>query len=240
MSQTTEGATSGLSASGAEGTVEAMLHNHQQAVSQGPCATGNSLAAAKAGPAAGVHSDTGPGSLLHKNLEAAVETASDSAATASPAAVPEQYALTIPQSLSGSVTPEQIAGFENYAKSAGLSNEQAQAALDFKVHLTREFQETQQQLLTQWEEQVRADPALGGRNLTTTVATATRAMQHYDPTGTISKLLCSSGHGSNPDVVRFLYNIGKAMGEDKVPFTGNARQAELPLAERMYPHFKFD
>lgn len=189
-----------------------------------------------AGPFADALSAISPTAALPNGAQQGVAT--DSIAQAAVGA-PAEYDLAIPESLKAEVPQEKMDEFTSYARAAGLSNEQAQAALDFKIQLNRDYEETHRQQVAQWETQVRADPELGGKNMDVTVATATRAMQHYDPTGHISKLLCESGHGSNPEVVRFLYNIGKSLGEDKVPFSNSSVRSDASLGERMYPNFKF-
>lgn len=247
MSQVADSVSLDRGASPVEGTVEDMFHKFHVNRSNGPLAK----ATLQMQPAS-VQVEASPRVLLHTGAEAdtaqgggtedppATDTGGTDEADGAAAAAPEDYKLLIPASLEGKIKPEQIEAFTDYATSAGLSNEQAQAALDFKIHLDREFAEVQKQQVGQWESAVRADPALGGKNINTTVATATRAMQHFDPKGGISKLLSTSGHGSNPEVVRFLYNIGKSLGEDKVPFTRTTtRRSDIPLEERLYPNFKF-
>lgn len=210
------------------GTTQAMQHEFLQSRSAGPFAD----AAFALSPAAPSPNEVQSGP--------AKESVASATATVAPAAgVPAEYDLSIPESVKATVPQEKIDEFTSYAREAGLSNEQAQAALDFKIQLNSDYEETQRQQVAQWESQVRADPELGGKNMDVTVATATRAMQHYDPTGHISKLLCESGHGSNPEVVRFLYNIGKSLGEDKVPFSNSSVRSDASLGERMYPNFKF-
>lgn len=161
----------------------------------------------------------------------------DIATAESPVASP--YALNIPEQLRDSIPQEQWEEFTDFAHNAGLNNDQAQAALDFKIRLENEAAASQHQQVAQWEHSVRADPELGGKHLDTTIATATRAMQHYDPQGNIAQLLSASGHGSNPEVVRFLYKVGASLGEDRVPFTRSPGSSEASLGERMYPNFKF-
>lgn len=196
------------------------------------------------GPYADAASASGPtalfpqGGQLPSRAEGTASVAS--APTGSPSVgAPAEYDLAIAESVQASIPQEKMDEFTHYARAAGLSNEQAQAALDFKIQLNRDYEDTHRQQVDQWEKQVRADPELGGKNVDVTIATATRAMQHYDPTGHISKLLCESGHGSNPEVVRFLYNIGKSLGEDKVPFSNSSVRSDASLGERMYPNFKF-
>lgn len=191
------------------GTVEAMQHEFVQNAAQSPLA-----------PASSVGQDKAP-------------------AEGAPAVAASPYSLNIPAQLQDSIPPEQWEEFTDFARNAGLNNDQAQAALDFKIRLENEAFASQRQQVAQWEHSVRADPELGGKHLDTTIATATRAMQHYDPQGNIAKLLSASGHGSNPEVVRFLYKVGASLGEDRVPFTRNPGSSEASLGERMYPNFRF-
>lgn len=215
-----------------EGTVDHMLLKHQEARAGGPLAGGSHAAAKSPAPADGEST----ASLLHREIEGAEGAEGVQAPEPVPAA---GLKLTIPKDVQGSISSEQVEAFTQYATAMGWDNVQAQAALDFQVQNGRAAQTVFKQQLVQWEGAVRADPELGGKNLSTTVATANKAMHHFDPSGTISALLKSSGHGSNPDVVRFLYKVGKALGEDRIPLAGDGQRAKLPLAERMYPNFKF-
>lgn len=216
-----------------EGTVDNMLLKHQEARAGGPLAGGASATAKNPAPA--VAGET-TASLLHREIE---EAEGAEGAQAPEPVTAANLTLTIPKDVQGSISSEQVEAFTQYATAMGWDNVQAQAALDFQVQNGRAAQTVFKQQLAQWEGAVRADPELGGKNLSTTVATANKAMHHFDPSGTISALLKSSGHGSNPDVVRFLYKVGKALGEDRIPLAGDGQRSRLPLAERMYPNFKF-
>lgn len=241
MSQIDVGAGAGVAEASIEGTLDNMLHNQQAARASGPLAAHPRAVESVEQSSGAAVGNGGAGSLLHREPRSIADNTSDAtegSAGAEPSSA-ESLNLSIPADVQNSITTEQLQVFSQYAAAMGWNTTQAQAALDYQVQNGRAAQSVFERQLSLWEGTVRADPQLGGSNLGTTVSTANKAMHHFDPTGTISSLLKSSGHGSNPDVVRFLYKVGLTLGEDRVPLAGNAPHSKLPLAERMYPNFKF-
>lgn len=240
------------------GTVDNMLHSQQVARASGPLAAGSRVGRADTrgsasartgggGEAANATDTLGSGrkgevtSLLHREIDSAgdAESPTEGGEARGGSASAGSLDLTIPTDLQNSISSEQVQVFTQYAAAMDWSKDEAQAALDYQVQNGRAAQAVFERQLSQWEGTVRADPELGGKKLGTTVATANKAIHHFDPTGTVSALLKSSGQGSNPDVVRFLYKVGKALGEDRVPLAGDGQRSTRPLAERMYPNFTF-
>lgn len=179
------------------------------------------------------------GSLLDMPPAADSGIGEQATKTEAQTAVPENYTLVIPDLPNGLVvSPEEVTAFTDFAKSSKLSNEQAQSVLDYGIKQNAAAREAMTTMRTQWETSVRADKELGGDNLNATVQTANMAIKEYDTSGTITHILRESGYGSHPDVVRFLYNVGKTLGEDNVPNAGSSGRAETPLEDRLYPTYK--
>lgn len=239
MSQIDVGAGAGVAEASIDGTLDNMLHNQQAARASGPLAAHPRAVESVEQSSGAAVGNGGAGSLLHREPSSIAGNTSDADSAGAEPSSAESLNLNIPADVQNSITTEQIEAFSQYAAAMGWNTTQAQAALDYQVQNGRAAQSVFERQLSLWEGTVRADPQLGGSNLGTTVSTANKAMQHFDPTGTISSLLKSSGQGSNPDVVRFLYKVGLTLGEDRVPLAGNAQHSKLPLAERMYPNFKF-
>ena len=94
-----------------------------------------------------------------------------------------------------------------------------------------------QKQVSQWREEVAQDPQLGGVHMAANVARAQLALDRFDQGRHIGKLLEESGYGNHPEVIRFLSRISRARGEDSV-ITGTSRPEDVPLEERLYPHWK--
>jgi hypothetical protein len=110
---------------------------------------------------------------------------------------------------------------EALAKSAGLSQEAAQAELVKHaevVNAALEYQQQQsvaqlQQLSTGWAEAVKSDPVLGGANFDTTATNARLAVNTFG-SPELKQLLNETGYGNHPEFVRFCNKIGKLLRED--------------------------
>lgn len=183
----------------------------------------------------------GTGSLLSEEAEgtasgdpAAPDTTTDAAPAADPVspAVPESYAFTGIDGLDS----KDIDAFSGFAKSAGLNQQQAQAVLNLGLAQNKAAHESMTRQEQQWRAQIVAEPDIGGDNIRATAEYAKLALKHYGDDGEIHELLDRSGYGSNPKILRFLYNVGKSVSEDTPPNAGSSGKEELPLHERMYPN----
>lgn len=191
------------------------------------------------GTASNAAGNKGTGSLLAEetagaaNDTAAEQATPDPESAASPA-VPESYTFTDADTLD----PKDIEAFSGFAKSAGLSQQQAQAVFDLGMAQNKAAHEALAKQEQTWRAQIVAEPDIGGDNIRATAEYAKLALSHYGDDGEIKALLDRSGYGSNPKVLRFLYNIGKKVSEDTPPNAGISGKEELPLHERMYPSNK--
>jgi hypothetical protein len=140
---------------------------------------------------------------------------------------PEKYELKLPED--AVVDSEFVKEVEAIARQQGLSNDEAQMLLD-------QQSEKAAQLVTKkaeaWMEQLKTDPELGA-DLKQTAALAQRALENFAPP-TLRGMLVKSGYGNHPDVVRFLYNIGKKMADDKLVIPGAQSGGEKPIQDVFY------
>lgn len=185
--------------------------------------------------------DKGTGSLLADETAGAANdpaTAEQATPNAAPApavpAVPESYTFTGGDMLDA----KDIDAFSGFAKSAGLNQQQAQAVFDLGMAQNKATHEALAKQEQTWRAQFLAETDIGGDNYLVTKEYALKALSHYGDDGEIKALLDRSGYGSNPKVLRFLYNIGKKVSEDTPPNAGISGKEELPLHERMYPSNK--
>jgi len=80
------------------------------------------------------------------------------------------------------------------------------------------------------------DVEFGGGKFHENLRYAKAAMARFDD-GALGKILTESGFGSHPEVVRFMYRVGKALSE-KDMVMGDVPQRELSAAELFYPSMR--
>lgn len=143
-------------------------------------------------------------------------------ATPAQGAAPETYDLKVPDG--SPLDPSEVDKIAAFARSRGLSNEQAQVLLEQRHEGASELSRRQAETLTkyrnEWEQQVRNDPELGGEKFDATLKQTKLVMDRFAPEGSkMREILNETGYGNHPEFVRFVASIGKAMSEDK-PFSG--------------------
>lgn len=150
---------------------------------------------------------------------------------------PKAMELKLPEgSLLKSAEVEKIA---QIAKERGFSNEQAQLLLNEKDAAVREFADSQQKDIKQkieveWVKEIQNDKEMGGANYGKTVETAKRVIQRFDPDGSFSKVLDSTGLGNHPGLVKVLARIGAQMSDDQFIKAPAVDKKNKSLVERIY------
>ena len=90
-----------------------------------------------------------------------------------------------------------------------------------------------------WEEASRADPEFGGEKLQENLAIANRALEAYDPNGTIRAMLAETGYGNHPDLIRFMLAIGRDLAPDRMVSgghnSGGDARAQFPNTPGLNP-----
>jgi hypothetical protein len=111
---------------------------------------------------------------------------------------------------------EATSAFKEAAKADNLSQGQAQRYVDMAAKLVQKTIDslTSQgaERITQWAEQVKADPEVGGRNYEANTQVALAAVAKFGD-AELKQVFEEYGLGNNPAMVRFAYRIGKAMSE---------------------------
>lgn len=115
--------------------------------------------------------------------------------------------------------------------------EQAQKLVDLQTRLAREASETGSQawadLQTQWQDEVRNDPDIGGAKLETNLAAIGKLVDQFG-TPELRAVMDLTGAGNNVHVVKFCANIAKALTEGGL-VSGQTPQTQSSAAERLYP-----
>lgn len=160
--------------------------------------------------------------------------------------VPEKYELKLPEhTLLSEAHLEKIATF---AKEHGFSQEEAASLLkrdnlamaEFAVNYEKSFLKGGTEWTKQmdaFEAQAIADKEIGGsiENLKASAELSRRVIQRFDTKdGALAKMVSESPIGSNPEVIRFLTKIGKAMSEDKTIWGEAKGAAPKSHAETLY------
>lgn len=90
-----------------------------------------------------------------------------------------------------------------------------------------------------WTDALPKDAEFGGKDYSQNLGIAASAMdgilgKDSAENKAFREMLAFTGVGNNPEMVRFLYRVGKAMKEGG-PIGGKNKVTATPLAERMYP-----
>lgn len=154
-------------------------------------------------------------------------------------AVPEKYEFQVPEGVK--VDEAVTAEFSALAKELGLSQEKAQKVYDIGVKSAQSNAQAQAAQVAEtqatWLEAAKADKEFGGENLKANMAIAAKAMAFATPE--MKTILNESKLGNHPEIVRWMYRVGKAMSEDSYT-SGRERLAaagdvDAARAQKLYP-----
>lgn len=161
--------------------------------------------------------------------------------------VPEAYDFTPPEGFEVSEEVQsKLDAFADEAKALGLTQEQYQKIVEYDIQRGLQAQEAMAGQYTQriegWAETVKADPELGGEKLQENLSVAKQAIEAFG-SPELRKLVSAPspenpeglGLGNHPEFIRFMYRVGKSIGEDRV-IEGDGRKVDDRNAlQRMYP-----
>lgn len=130
--------------------------------------------------------------------------------------VPEAYDFKAPEG--GELDTQLVESFTPLAKELGLSNEQAQKVVDLVPQLQQRIAEQQAEAwgkqVQDWAEAVKADKEIGGDNFQGSLVAVQKVMQQFG-TPELKQMLEQTGMGNNPELVKLIVKVGKAMSEDQ-------------------------
>lgn len=139
--------------------------------------------------------------------------------------------------------PATVDSFKALAKDLNLSQENAQKVYDLGVAMSKQWAEQQtavlQQAKTEWADLTKSDTEIGGDKFDANLAVAKRGIEQFG-TPELRTLLDESGLGNHPEVVRFFYRAGKAIGDDNFVPSGRTAppsgSSEARHASTLYPN----
>jgi hypothetical protein len=138
------------------------------------------------------------------------------------AEIPEKYEFKAPEGQE--LDAELVSTFEPIARDLGLTQENAQKLVDLyssKIlpRLQAEQLENWTKTVAGWAETAKADKEYGGEKLTENLAVAKAALDKFG-TPELTTILNETKLGDHPELIRFVYRIGKAISEDSVMGSG--------------------
>lgn len=180
---------------------------------------------------------------LVENQTVLTETITETPTTETPVetkvekVVPEDYTFTLPEGVE--LDKDLVAEFKPLAKELGLSQEEAQKLVDVQLKAAEKLaNETAAAWNTQvdtWKKDAENDKEYGGQNLTANIAVARTALDKFG-TPELKQALNAFGMGNHPELIRFMYRVGKAITEDTTVVSGKPVEAANRGAEYyLYP-----
>ena len=161
--------------------------------------------------------------------------------------VPETYEFEPPEGFEVSEEVQsKLDAFSETAKGLGLSQEQYQKLIEYDIQRGQAAQEALSdqyaERINSWAETVRADPELGGEKLQQNLAVAKQAIEAFG-SPELSKLISAPseknpeglGLGNHPEFIRFMYRVGRSIGEDKLVEGDGRKVDDRTSLQRMYP-----
>lgn len=150
----------------------------------------------------------------------------------------ETYAdFTMPEGMT--LDPAQLEAAAPLFKELGLNQEQAQKLVDFQAAQVQAGQQGQldafNQLKTDWVEQAKKDPEIGGAKFDENIGDAKRAISKFGNEG-FTKLLNDFGMGNHPEVIRFMAKVGRLTKEDNPDDSGNPVGKPNDHVSVLYPN----
>lgn len=145
------------------------------------------------------------------------ETSGKAGEAAAEPKAPEKYELQVPDDAKAYVDADDLKYLETIARASNWTNEDAQAALE--EHLV-----TVQAQSARFLEATKADPIYGGEKLAETQRRARAVIDRIRPVGHERRdrflaFMGRGGAGNHVEVLSFLADLGKAMGEDSPTHT---------------------
>lgn len=213
-------------AKGAQSTNEAPAAANTGGATQTPAADAQAGAAAAAGKTgdggtgdAGKGGDQGTGGDgKGKGAQSAADTGTEQPGTGEAAAskAPEKYELVVPDDAKGFVSAGDLERLESIARANDWTQEEAAAELS---DLIDSVKASRASTIEGWETATKADKDYGGKNLAETQRLGNLAIDRVYPKGHPEReaflaFLKESGGGVRLEVVKFMANLGRMMGED--------------------------
>lgn len=124
------------------------------------------------------------------------------------------------------------------AKADGLKGEVAQKIVDLYVEQQKAAVERWTSQTQEWMTGAKADKEYGGEKFDANLSVARKAIAKFG-SEEFGKLLDATGLGNHPEMIRFVYRVGKGFADDSVAGTTGAGAADVSSEDAklraMYP-----
>ncbi len=148
-----------------------------------------------------------------------------------PEGAPESYEFQAIEGADLEVDSAPVQAFSEIAKDLNLTQEQAQSVLDKVAPALRQQNDDYiNEVRSEWVENVKSDPEIGGDKLQENLGKAVRVLDAFG-TPELKSLLGETGLGDNPEIIRFLVRAHQDIGEDRF-LTGSQTDKEQPFSAR--------
>lgn len=149
---------------------------------------------------------------------------------------PDEYKFSFPEGFEAS---EQLVGeFTPLAKKLNLTQESAQELIDLYTKSATYVQEANtnafKQVVDEWATSAKQDQEFGGSKFTENVSVAKEALAKFG-NDKFKSLLDDTGLGNHPELLRFMFKVGKMIKEDKIHVGSNPVSQQRDVASIMYP-----
>jgi hypothetical protein len=157
-----------------------------------------------------------------------------------PEGAPESYKFQAIEGADLEVDSAPVQAFSEIAKDLNLTQEQAQSVLDKVAPALRQQNDDYiNEVRSEWVENVKSDPEIGGDKLQENLGKAVRVLDAFG-TPELKSLLGETGLGDNPEIIRFLVRAHQDIGEDRF-LTGSQSDKEQPFsAQDFYNNSKMN
>jgi hypothetical protein len=162
--------------------------------------------------------------------------------------VPDKYEFTPPEGF-GDISEEaqsKLDQFGEKARGLKLSQDQFQSLVEYEIETAQQAQVAMADAFVErvktWGEEVKADKELGGESLESNLALAKRASDAYGDDSFRALIGAPSaknpdglGLGNHPGFIRFLYRVGKSIGDSDLIEGDGHKASDADALQRMYP-----
>lgn len=154
-----------------------------------------------------------------------------------PQGAPEAYEdFSVPEGVE--LDTELLGEFKAVAKELNLPQDAAQKVTDLGVKLAQkwvaESQQATSEMFADWKGRAETDKEFGGDALPANLAVAKKAVDQFG-TPELRELLDVHRLGDNPEIIRFMFRVGKAISEDTFVAGGKSSPAQ-DAAKTLFPN----
>jgi len=143
------------------------------------------------------------------------------------------YEFNAPEGIN--LDSELLGEFEAFAKEKGYTNEDANRLLEFGIKMRQKDVAQFQAQQAAWVGEIKGDKEFGGDALDENLGVGKKALEAFG-TPELKNLLKTTGYGNNPEIIRMMIRVGKAISEDKLVIGDKRPQTEITPAKSLYPN----